>query len=345
MSILKQVGDSIHHSIKLETDYPTNHPDGKVPILDLKLWVDSRGVIMHEHYMKPVSSKFTVHERSAISPTSKRQILTQDALRILLNCSKDMHWNEKVVHLQKFSDRLQYSGYDAKMRYEIIDSAVKVYQKIRQDEVEGKRPMYRECGWRYEERESAKIEKRSNWYRRGGYHSVVFVPSTPGSSLKKRFDEEIKKSEFKIRVVEKAGRSLKDSFQKSNPFRESNCKRTACPVCTTSGKGRCDQINVTYEVICKQCGEKYIGQTARNAYERGKEHFNNYEYSKGPLWKHCVEKHEATRQQFQMNVMGTFGNDCMLRKITESVRIERENPTMNSKEEWNFVNIPRARAS
>ena len=73
-----------------------------------------------------------------------------------------MSWNEKVVHLQKFSDRLQYSGYDAKMRYEVIDSAVKAYQKIRQAEIQGKRPMYRGRGWKYEERENAKVEKRNN---------------------------------------------------------------------------------------------------------------------------------------------------------------------------------------
>ena len=102
-------------------------------------------------------------------------------------------------------------------------------------------------------------------------------------------------------------------------------------------------MNVTYELVCKQCGEKYIGQTARNAYERGKEHFSNYEHRRGPLWNHCVEKHQGASQQFQMNVTGTYGNDCMLRKITESVRIEREKPTINSKEKWNCVNIPRGR--
>ena len=37
MSIMKQVGDSIHASIQLETDCPSNNDDGKVPILDLKI--------------------------------------------------------------------------------------------------------------------------------------------------------------------------------------------------------------------------------------------------------------------------------------------------------------------
>lgn len=36
MELIRQVGDDIHPSIKLEVDYPSKHPDKKLPILDLK---------------------------------------------------------------------------------------------------------------------------------------------------------------------------------------------------------------------------------------------------------------------------------------------------------------------
>ena len=36
MELIRQVGDDIHPSIKLEIDYPSKHPDKKLPILDLK---------------------------------------------------------------------------------------------------------------------------------------------------------------------------------------------------------------------------------------------------------------------------------------------------------------------
>ena len=185
--------------------------------------------------------------------------------------------------------------------------------------------------------------KRLNWYRNGGYQSVMFVPSTPHSMLKKEFDMEIKKSRFSIRVVEKAGRSLKDTLQKSNPFKERTCKRPRCPVCLTAGKGRCEQSSVTYEIVCQSCGGKYIGQTTRSLYERGGEHVRDLEQRRGALWRHCVERHGSEIEAFQYSVTGTYVGDCMLRKITEPVQIEREKPEMNTKEEWNFVNIPRAR--
>ena len=42
MELIRQVGDDIHPSIKLEVDYPSKHPDKKLPILDLKVWVEQR---------------------------------------------------------------------------------------------------------------------------------------------------------------------------------------------------------------------------------------------------------------------------------------------------------------
>ena len=58
------------------------------------------------------------------------------------------------------------------MCHEIIALAVKAYKKIEKDELEGVRPMYRERHWKYEKREKAKLEKRQNWHRKGGYQPV-----------------------------------------------------------------------------------------------------------------------------------------------------------------------------
>ena len=37
--IIKDIGESIHESIKLEMDVPTNHDDNKLPLLDLKVYI------------------------------------------------------------------------------------------------------------------------------------------------------------------------------------------------------------------------------------------------------------------------------------------------------------------
>ncbi len=49
----------------------------------------------------------------------------------------------------------------------------------------GEKPMYRTRTWRKIERMREKRKKREGWYRKGGYDSVIFVPATPGSELKR----------------------------------------------------------------------------------------------------------------------------------------------------------------
>ena len=75
------------------------------------------------------------------------------------------------------------------------------------------KPMYRPKEWRQNERRKEKEEKRRSWYRKGNYFSVIFVPATPESSLKRSLDEDVKKSGLRIRIVEKSGMGVKRLVQ------------------------------------------------------------------------------------------------------------------------------------
>ena len=111
------------------------------------------------------------------------------------------------------------------------------------------------------------------------------------------------------------------------------------------GKNACDTNNITYEIKCEKCGDIYVGETARNAYTRGKEHLKLLEGRKegSVLWRHCREKHEEERQLFNMKVTGSYRNDSMTRQIAGAVRMKNVPPErlMNNKTEWNYFKIPR----
>ena len=117
-------------------------------------------------------------------------------------------------------------------------------------------------------------------------------------------------------------------------------------MCRTEGKGKCDREGVTYEIKCNGCDSEYIGETARSAYTRGVEHLQALEKKneRSVLWRHCEEKHDNEIQEFKMNVTGMYNNDAMARQIAESVRISKvpEGKLMNTREEWNFFQLPRA---
>ena len=190
------------------------------------------------------------------------------------------------------------------------------------------------------------MRKKNDWYKRGGNEAVIFVPATPNSQLQRKYQKEIKRQGFKIKVVEKAGIAIKTLLQRSDPCKPRQCEREDCLVCRTDGKGPCDTQSVTYEIKCTECNNIYVGETSRSAYTRGKEHeksLSNKE-ERSALWKHCKEKRNNEVQRFQMSVTGLYPNDAMLRQISEGVRIEKVpgDSLINSKNEWNFFQIPRA---
>ena len=336
---IKVIGNSIHESIQLETDCPENHEDKKLPILDLKVWLKQRNdrkFIMHEYYMKPVSSIALIDARSTLPWKSKRTILVQQAIRILRNCSEDLPWEIKKKHLNHMMKRMQYSGYNQKFRYEVLNSALHAFEEMKKKDESGEQPLYRSKHWRRKERRAAKEEKRKNWYKRGGYESVIFVPSTKESTLLKQLQANIDKSKLKIKLIEKSGTSLGDILRTADPRKEKNCNRGDCPICTKGGKGNCRTLNINYKITC-ECNDEYNGTTTRSGYTRGIEHTEDMISKKedSDMWRHCRDKHNGEIKGFRMDIVDTFKNDPMLRQVTEAVRIRRTEPEkrINRKEE------------
>ena len=232
MLLFQSIGNSIHPSIRLELDYPSRHEDGKLLILDLKVWIEKRRpvgdggqdrdahVVLHEFYYKDVASKSVINARSALPWSCKRTILTQEVLRIFLNCSRGLPWEAIVAHVNHMMLRLQYSGYDRKFREQVVRSALAAYNRLLDLDASGEKPLHRPREWRALERARERRKRRDNWFRKGGSGTVIFVPATPGSQLKRLYMREIKATDFKIKVVEQSGTTLKAMLQRSDPFKQ-----------------------------------------------------------------------------------------------------------------------------
>ena len=353
MQVMQQVASYIHPSIRSTIDCPSRHADGKMPSLDVKLWleeIEHQKKIVYEHYEKEMSTKAVIHAKSALPMQMKRTVLTQEVLRILLHCSKHVRWETICSHINKFMKKMQFSGYSQPFRCTVVDSALNALKLIKEKEALGIRPINRPKEWRRVEREKEKVEKRKSWYKSGGFDSVLFVPATPQSRLKKLYQQEIMKSGFRMKVVEKVRTSLKSRLQVSNPFKPRRCEREDCFICTSEGTGNCNREGITYKIECLgDCEERdiYKGESADNGYTRGKSHINDLQRrdtKNSPLWRHCRDIHNSRQQEFKMSVTGTFKDDAMLRQITEAVQIENLDPErlMNSRTEWNMTRVPRA---
>ena len=97
-----------------------------------------------------------------MSISNKRIILTQECLRIILNCNTHIGWKKLAEHLTFFMSRMQASGYDHQFRLEILKSAMNAHDKIRLRErsVKGRKYIEGENGGGMKEDRKGRNERR-----------------------------------------------------------------------------------------------------------------------------------------------------------------------------------------
>ena len=203
-------------------------------------------------------------------------------------------WTDVCKHVEEYSMRMQYSGYNEEFRAQVIKSALHAYDIMIKKDERGEEPLYRPRDWRKVERANARRNKRSGWFKgpMKRYETVIFVPTTPGGELKKKYMETVERAKVKVAIVEVPGKCLKRRIQKSDPLKEKKCTdQENCMVCVGGGTG-CRSNGVTYQVQCKKCDSIYIGETGRNAYTRGLEHLDGFRKKNEDniFYKHNIEK-------------------------------------------------------
>eukprot|EP00794_Sanderia_malayensis_P013086 gene13086-14428_t len=134
---------------------------------------------------------------------------------------------------------MQFSGYKQNERVNTYKRAKGIFDKMIQRDQEGKCPLYRGKFWQCEERQSRKEEKKHNWYRKKGDEVVLFVDATPHGQLAKECRQALKESEIKIKVVEKAGKSLKRCLCRSDPFKRTGCENEKFDLCKIGSDVNC----------------------------------------------------------------------------------------------------------
>ena len=95
----------------------------------------------------------------------------------------------------------------------------------------------------------------------------MFVQATPKSELS-RIQAVVKRMGMKIKIVEKAGTTVKSLLQRSNPFGIMKCGRDQCKICQLDRGEDCRIRGCVYEYIYVECDRRYRGQTGRSISER-----------------------------------------------------------------------------
>ena len=68
---LAKVAGKVFECLDFTADSPSSHVEGKVPLLDIQVYVNKQGTLVHEFYEKPVSCKLVIPASFAHSKKTK----------------------------------------------------------------------------------------------------------------------------------------------------------------------------------------------------------------------------------------------------------------------------------
>ena len=351
MEVLKDIANTIYDCVQFTVDCPSNNDSGKVPVLDLNVYI--RGdQIVHEFYEKPCASKMVIPYSSAHSKKMKMAVLVEEGLRRLRNTSRGLEQEESRRVMAIWSRKLKRSGYPATVRHEVIKTACEKWEKMCNDEDSGGRPIFRPRGWKKEERRLQKERKATNWHQRDSKQASapLILDPTAGSLTRDARDvcakfEQV--SGMRVSVVERAGQAIKH-LAKSEPLKRKGCGREKCFPCRTGG-GNCEKNGVAYRVRCETCRRagkmtEYEGESGYNGFTRGCEHEDAVRLGdqNNALYKHCVLEHGGAKAEFSMRALASY-QSCLVRQVNEAVRIggSKAECIMNSKAEFHQAPLVR----
>ena len=371
--------------------------NGWLPTLDTCIRVNENNVVEYDYYEKDTCASMTVQSKSAMNENTKIQILSQDMVRRLLNTKEELGAKNRGIVVDKYAKKLLLSGYSKEQTRRIIKNGIKGFEGKRRSRIAKGLPLRNTAAGSSKNRFLKKLIGKTTWYKRkrssapsvgattttkkGAKNikeemeqdvvpqTVLFVEFSKNGELASRLRELTKRLAhtigFSVKVVERAGASLRNQFPTTTLWDGSHCGREACITCNqgTEKLPNCKKSSLVYENVCLQCnpgadtnGELrevrddiptlYVGESSRTIFERSREHWNAWRTKKedSHILKHQENEHGGSSSpKFTMRVVKHY-RSALSRQVGEAVRIRRRGGAgniLNSKSEYNRCRIPR----
>ena len=309
----------------------------------------------YEFYRKPMANYVAIPAQSALSNGVKFSTYRQEVVRVLKNTAIHLPWESKAELLSQLSRRMQIAGYGEGFRAKVISEGITGYAKKVLFSFRNNTPLNRP-----KQTITAKKKRKEDRLKCSHtveFQSVLFVPATANSSLAKMIrqceENNSQGRKVRIKVVERSGRSVKNTLEPNYPWTPGACNDPDCFLCSTGTEHRvsCRKPGVAYKISCKLCSQAgksaiYEGESGKCLYERGKKHLSEFQagLSSNSMVIHNRNHHpNVSTLNFKMEAIRTF-NTPLERQLDEALRIKNSNANivMNSGSEWRLDSIPRA---
>lgn len=357
--LVMELVNTICPYLQMEVDFPSKNPSGWMPIFNLHVRMADDNTVDFKWFGKPMSSPFSILNRSAMPASVKRITLVQMGVTMLRNTRPELHDELRVSLMEQLAIKMMISGYPADYRIGVIESAVKCYEAQLGASVRGEKPLYRPRGWQPEVRRQKKLVGKMAWFRPAD--TVLRVPYTPDSELAREarvvVEEEAGRLGLKVKVVEGGGVPLKRQITTSDLGAGQPCPRNCLFCITGDGKGGLShhRSGGLYAGECKLCHQrvegsldaKYWGESGFSGYCRILEHQEAVEHKRedNAFAKHLAIHHPNKVNDimhFKFTLLETHKQPLM-RQTSESCFIHnaKVDIQMNSKAEWHQPTVGR----
>ena len=368
--LLRQLNE-IESYLKFTGEMPGDFRGGWLPTLDTSLKVTKNNKVTFKFYEKPEGSKRTVQKSTALEENSKMQIIANDLVRRFVNTSEELGDEIMIDIVDEYSQKLVNSGYPLEQVRRTVVSGIRGYGNRKLRCIKAGRKLRRTGAAGKSGRTRNKLLEKTSWYKRKGKEdlygkkgqkdkqvdtpdrsnlekkTVMFVPQTHKGELATKLRELFQRLgpviNFGIKVVERAGSSLKSKFPVEMGDK-APCGRWDCVTCTQGGEHLpdCTRQSVLYENICVRCnpgagGKRepsqlrvdiptlYVGESSRSIKERGGEHWATYRGggADSHLLKHQLICHGGEKDPRFILRAVSFHRSALERQVSEAVRIRR----------------------
>ena len=371
---------------------------GWLPTLDTCLRINENNVAEYKYYEKQMVSTKTLQRRAAMEENTKMNILANDMMRRLLTTKEELGAECRGAVVDQYGAKLLRSGYSKEQTQRILINGIKGFENKRRSRLNQGRSLRNTAKMSIKDRYKKKLLEKSNWYKKRKSSkdekykkveqkkskreakkrskdeqpvpkTILFVEHTAGGELAHKLRELTRRLAptigFSIKIVERAGATLRSSFPLANLWEDQKCGREDCVPCEQGAEKiqPCYRSSLVYENICKTCnpgadpGKEqpnlrtdiptvYVGETSRSLYERMREHQGAWRSQKvdSHMHIHHLNEHKGAEKPEFIVRAAKFHRTALSRQLGEAVRIRRRGGAgsiLNSKSEYDRCKIPR----
>ena len=166
VGMMNDVFPFLNFTVELGEDFI----DGKLPSLDVAIWVVDRNRIMYEFFEKTMATNLMVEATSALSKEVKLSTLSEEVSRRLRNTSPRLDSSGRLEILEKACVKMKTSGHSEEFIRLAIEQGIRSFDaKIKRSRLEvdhpSFQPLFPKAGWRKDIKSREKALKRSTWFR------------------------------------------------------------------------------------------------------------------------------------------------------------------------------------